>query len=116
MGNPRRRPQLLAEKLLLIRKHLNVSQSAMREMLNLSNRTRVSQYENGKRVPDLIVTLAYARIGKIPIASLADDDVSVDALRKQLGKFKREVPRRQLAKSNRKLSVAAPAKDKVTRR
>ena len=88
MGNPRRRPQLLAEKLLLIRQHLNVSQNVMREMLNLSNRTRVSEYENGKRVPNLMVTLAYARVGKVPIASLADDDVSLGAFRKQLGKFK----------------------------
>lgn len=89
MGTPRRRPQLLAEKVRLIRVHLNVSQTAMQEMLNLSEGTRVSEYENGKYVPSLMITLAYARLGKVPLASLADDDVSVDTFRKQLGKFER---------------------------
>jgi len=59
----------------------------MREMLNLSQATRVSEYENGKRVPSLMVTLAYARLGKVPMALLVDDHVSVSAFRKQLGKF-----------------------------
>jgi len=87
MGNPRRRPQLLAEKLRLIRVHLNISQVAMAKMLNLTKAGRVSEYETGKREPSSITTLAYARLGKVPMALLADDEVSVDTFRKQIGKF-----------------------------
>ena len=89
MGNPRRGPRLLPEKLVIIRLHLGVTQSAMQKMLNLPKAARVSEYENGKSLPSLMVTLAYARLGKIPIESLADDDVSVYAFRKQLGTWSR---------------------------
>ena len=56
----------------------------MHKILGLPQAARVSEYENGKRVPSLMVTLAYARLGKIPMESLADDDVDLYAFRKQL--------------------------------
>ena len=85
MRQPHPRPKLLPEKLLLIRVHLNVSQRAMQKLLNRSKVSRVSDYERGKRVPNLIILLAYARLGKTTMASLVDDDVSINAFRKQLG-------------------------------
>lgn len=70
MGNARPRPKLLPEKLLLIREHLQASQTAMQAMLKLSKTDRVSEYENGVRVPNLMVTLAYSRLGKVSMASV----------------------------------------------
>ncbi len=87
MGNARPRPKLLPEKLLLIRDHLNATQTAMQELLNLLNTSRVSEYENGVRMPNLMITLAYSRLGKVSMASVVDDDVSIHEFREQLGKF-----------------------------
>lgn len=87
MGNPRPRPSLLAQKLLIIREHLNLSQTAIKDSLDLSAAARVSDYENGKRKPSLIVTLAYSRLAQVPMASVVDDEINLKAFRKQLGTF-----------------------------
>ena len=60
MGNPRQGLQLLPEKLVSIREHLNLSQTAIKRLLNLSKADRVSEHENGKREPSLVVALAIA--------------------------------------------------------
>jgi hypothetical protein len=75
----------MPEKLLVIRQHLNVSQVAMQQMLNLPKAGRVSQYENGVREPSLMVKLCYGYFGKVSLASIVDDDVSIKEFRKQLG-------------------------------
>ena len=85
MGKACSRPKLMPEKLLLIRKYLNVSQSGMAELLKLS-KTGVSKYENGIREPDLMVTLAYCRLGRVSMASVVDDEISVNEFRERLGK------------------------------
>lgn len=92
-------PQLMPEKLLLIREYLNVSQSVMAELLELSKTRCISVYENGVREPDLVVTLAYSRLGKVSMASVVDDEISVAAFRKQLGTF----DRKSLRSSQRKI-------------
>jgi transcriptional regulator with XRE-family HTH domain len=56
MGKACPRPKLMPEKLLLIRKYLNVSQSGMAELLELSTPGRVSKYEHGVRDPNLIIS------------------------------------------------------------
>jgi hypothetical protein len=38
-------------------------------------------------MPNLMVTLSYSRLGKVSMASVVDDDVSIDEFREQLGKF-----------------------------
>ena len=82
MGNARPRIKLLPEKLLLIREYLNVSQSVMAQLLELSKTDRVSEYEDGVREPNLMVTLVYSRLGKVSMTSLVDDDVSANEFRK----------------------------------
>jgi transcriptional regulator with XRE-family HTH domain len=77
----------MPEKLLLIREHLNASQPVMAQLLELPSPSRVSEYENGIREPNLIVTLRYGRLGKVSMASVVDDDVSINEFREQLGKF-----------------------------
>src|ERR1700752_61606 len=85
MGNPRPRPRLLPQKLVLIREHLNLTQSQIKESLHLSQaaRPRVSEYENGKRTPPLEVVLGYSRLARVPMESLVDDKISLS----QLGTF-----------------------------
>ena len=85
MGNPRPRPRLLPQKLVLIREHLNLTQSQIKDSLHLSQagRARVSEYENGKRTPPLKVVLDYSRLARVPMESLVDDEISLS----QLGTF-----------------------------
>lgn len=97
MGNPRPRPKLLPEKLLAIREFLNIGQVDMASELQsqlLSHGgpqtqiqpARISEYENGEREPNLLVLISYARVGKVHMESVADDDVIIDTFRKRLGK------------------------------
>lgn len=97
MGHSRNRPQLLPEKLLAIRDFLNVAQPDMAsklqfEILSHSRQqyritsARISEYENGKREPNLLVMIAYVRLGQVHMESLVDDQVTVDDFRKRLGK------------------------------
>ena len=82
MGNPRPRPRLLPQKLVLIREHLNLTQSQIKEALHLSQaaRPRVSEYENGKRTPPLDVVLGYSRLAQVPMESLVDDEIRLSQL------------------------------------
>ena len=84
MGNPRPRPQLLPQKLFIIREHLKLTQTAIKDSLHLSTATRISEYENGKRKPSLMVTLCYSRLVQVSMASLVDDAITLHAFWKQL--------------------------------
>ena len=97
MGHSRNRPKLLPEKLLAIREFLNVAQPDMAsklqfEILSHSRQqyritsARISEYENGKREPNLLVMIAYVRLGQVHMESLVDDQVTVDDFRKRLSK------------------------------
>jgi transcriptional regulator with XRE-family HTH domain len=72
----RRKPKRLARKLLAIRNALGLSLTEMAKALKLDIAyTSVSGYERGKREPDLIVLLKYARLGKVSVESLIDDKI-----------------------------------------
>ena len=97
MRQPRRRQQLLPDKLLAIREFLKLGQLQMAnvlksEILSHSGRHynlkpgRVSEYENGQREPNLFVLIAYARLGQVHLESVADDYVVVKKFRRRLGK------------------------------
>jgi len=75
MGHKRRRPKRLAEKLRQIRKALDLSQADLTAELNVGIRfNEISKYENDEREPPLNVLLAYARLAKVPLAQIVDDD------------------------------------------
>ena len=95
MVNARRRLKLMPEKLLLIRQYLNVCQPVMAQLLELPKKGLVSEYENGVREPNLMVTLTYSRLGKVSMASVVDDEVNLNEFRKQLGKFELALTKRQ---------------------
>jgi len=75
MGHAQRGPKRLAEKLLQIRKSLEVSQREMAQRLRMDvSANSISKYERGKTKPTLRVLLAYARIGKVSMAQIVDDE------------------------------------------
>jgi transcriptional regulator with XRE-family HTH domain len=84
MGTQKRaQPELLAAKLLYIRKRVGLTQPQMLDSLNLKQDLsvgRISEYERGVREPNLIVLLHYARAARVSSDDLIDDDVDVDDL------------------------------------
>ena len=80
MGSARPRPERLAEKLLRIRKALELSQPQMHRRLGVENLiayTRISEYELGKNEPPLMILLQYARVAGIHMEVLVDDDLDL---------------------------------------
>lgn len=79
MGRSRRKkPLLLGQKLLAIRKRLNMSQTEMARALELTvHYSAVSNFELGTREPDLLVVLRYARLAGIPMEVIVDDNLSL---------------------------------------
>ena len=74
----RERPQRIAPKLRAIRAHLGISQTGMTRLLNYKvGSGRISDYELGKRQPNLLTLLAYARIAKIPLEEIVDDEMEL---------------------------------------
>jgi len=97
MGSARIRPKLLPEKLLPIREFLNLGKVDMANKLQLEILShsgnqyrikpgRISEYENGRREPNLFVLIAYIHLGQVHLESVVDDDVIVSTFRKRLGK------------------------------
>ena len=74
MGNPRKKTANLPAKLLAIREKLGVSQSQLAKLLEIEDGTaRVSEYEIGRREPNLITLLKYAKLARVSLDTLADD-------------------------------------------
>ena len=85
MGKQKRtQPELLAAKLLYIRKQLGLTQPQMLDALQLKQDLsvgRISEYERGIREPNLIVLLHYARAAHVSTDELIDDGIDVDDLK-----------------------------------
>jgi len=82
MGDARRRPKRLAKKLLQIRLHFGLSQKKLVQRMGMEDQIHypnISKYELDKNEPPLVVLLAYSRVAEIPVESLIDDDVGLDA-------------------------------------
>lgn len=76
--SPRPKPSRLGEKLLQIRKKLDMSQSQMWRALGLTaDYTAISQYESDKREPPLPILLKYARLAGISTDVLIDDELNL---------------------------------------
>jgi transcriptional regulator with XRE-family HTH domain len=76
MGNARRRPKRLAEKLLQIRNALGISQSELYRRLGVEDEipyTRISDFELDKSEPILTVLMQYARVAGVHTEALIDD-------------------------------------------
>lgn len=79
---PKQRPARLAEKLLLIRKRLGLSQNDLISLLGFQDeiiQAHVSAYERARenRVPPPGILLAYARCANVEMEVLVDDDLDL---------------------------------------
>jgi transcriptional regulator with XRE-family HTH domain len=79
VGQQRRaRPKRLPEKLLAIRQKLGVSQSQLAKLLEFDKGVaRISEYEHGNREPDLMVLLNYAKLARVSLDVLANDNLEL---------------------------------------
>jgi len=78
----RAKPERLAEKLLAIREAFGLSQGELVKRLqveDLINAKHVSKFELGEREPSLLVLLRYARLARVSIDVLADDELNLPA-------------------------------------
>jgi len=76
MHRPRRKPMKLAKKLLRIRQALGLSQNQLIEELGLEEpitQRNISAWELGKREPDLLTLISYAKAANICLDVLVDD-------------------------------------------
>ena len=85
MGRSRRnKPMRLGEKLLAIRKRLEMSQTQMARALELKvHYSAVSNFELGTREPDMLVVLHYSRLAGVPMETLVDDQLDLPESRHQ---------------------------------
>ena len=88
---------LLPRKLLALRKFLTVGEvelaaSLSSDIISQSGRPynikpgRISEYEDGQLEPNLLVLVAYARLGRVHLELIADDRFTVQQFAEQLGK------------------------------
>jgi DNA-binding XRE family transcriptional regulator len=70
-------PRKLAEKLKTLRENLGLSQGEIAKRIDVDNRASISGYERGEREPPLPVLLAYARLARVPMETLVDDDLKL---------------------------------------
>jgi len=78
-GKSRKRPYPLnlARKLTQLRTSLGLSQGQIATQVGVKDRASISGYERGEREPPLPVLLAYARLAKIPMETLVDDELGL---------------------------------------
>jgi transcriptional regulator with XRE-family HTH domain len=100
MGSPRPKPLRLAEKLRQIRTQLGLSQTELLERMGLAGTMhygRISEYEQGKREPNLMTLLAYARTAQVHLEDIVADEFELP--RKLPGKVNyRGITRKSSAK------------------
>ena len=70
-------PKKLAKKLRQIRLRAGLSQTeivaALKYKASPLYPSQISKFEHGLREPSLMLLLAYARLGKVPVEALIDD-------------------------------------------
>lgn len=97
MRDRRNTSSVLPKKLLALRNFLTVghdelAQSLSSDIVSQSGRPcclkpeRISEYERGLFEPNLLVLVAYARLGNVHLELVVDDRFTLQDLREQLGK------------------------------
>jgi len=102
MGHARPRPKRLAEKLRQIRLALGLSQTEMHKLLRAEEQipyTRISDYELDKNEPSLMTVLAYARVARVRMEEIVDDELDLPA--RLLGNVNQGIKRKSVRPSKR---------------
>ena len=77
------KPKRIAEKLRQIRIALNFSQSEMADALARQNvkiyRGYIGNYETGHSLPSLLILRAYAKVARITMDVMVDDELDLPA-------------------------------------
>jgi transcriptional regulator with XRE-family HTH domain len=73
---PRPKPQRLSAKLLALRKGLKLSQPKCGQLLGIAYE-RISEYERGRREPNVMLLLQYTRLANVPVENLIDDTLDL---------------------------------------
>ena len=78
-GKTRKRPtpRKLAGKLKALREGLGLSQGELANRIGVADRASISGYERGEREPPLPTLLAYARLARVPMETLVDDEMKL---------------------------------------
>src|SRR5262245_53465589 len=115
MGYARNRPQLLPEKLCLIRNHLQLDYAHMAEQLvseiESHNKKRIQikphwipNFELGKHEPDMLTVNSYGRLANVRMESIIDDAISLNAFSRRLGK--ELIPKKKVGQQIKKRAKA----------
>jgi transcriptional regulator with XRE-family HTH domain len=83
LGHATPKPKLLASKLLAIRQTYGLTQAAMAQVLELKA-TRISEFETGRRLPNLILLLWYSWYAGVAVNLLIDDELTLEEFKKHL--------------------------------
>ena len=67
-------PLKLADKLRRLRERLEMLQGDIAAKVGVKDRASISGYERGEREPPLPTLLAYARLGRVRVEVLIDDE------------------------------------------
>lgn len=75
-------PSRLAEKLLAIRLYLDLTQAELLQKIHPDKDISlagsiIGEFERGRRSPSLIETLSYARLVKVPMEQIVDDNLDL---------------------------------------
>jgi DNA-binding XRE family transcriptional regulator len=70
-------PRRTARKLKQIRLRLRLSQGEIAAQLGVENRAQISAYENGKRDCPITLLLSYARLARVPLETIVDDQLKL---------------------------------------
>ena len=84
MGHKRPTPKHLPAKLQALRQNFGLSQYRLAQLLEVGP-TRLSEFEWGRRMPNLFVLIRYARRARIPLEFIVDDDIDLDYFKHYLG-------------------------------
>jgi transcriptional regulator with XRE-family HTH domain len=79
---PRIKPDRLSEKLVQIRNALGLSQSELLRSFGLEEAMdyrRISEFERGTTEPPLLVVFQYARVARVHMEDLVDDELDLPA-------------------------------------
>lgn len=78
------KPKHIGAKLLAVRKAHDLTQQQLGDILKAKT-ARISEFERGKRLPNLLLLVAYARLGGIPMEFLVIDEIDLDYFTQYVG-------------------------------